>query len=57
MNSFEKIKAKIEELESDQEKFYQKGNGAAGARLRKGLLEIKALASEGRKEISEIKSK
>lgn len=57
MNNFQKIKNKIEEMEADASKFYDKGNGAAGARLRQGLLEIKNLAAEGRKEVSELKSK
>ena len=37
-------------------KFYVKENNAAGTRLRKGLQEIKKLASEMRKEISGIKN-
>lgn len=57
MNKFEAIKAKINEIEADADKFYNKGNSAAGTRLRAGLQDIKNLAAEGRKEVTEIKNK
>ena len=43
------------EIETEAEKFYTKGNKAAGTRLRKGLQEIKNLAQEIRVDVSEKK--
>ena len=57
MNKFEQIKAKIADMESDANKFYNAGIAAAGTRVRKGLQEIKVLASEGRQEVTELKAK
>lgn len=55
MNKFEEIKNAVALAEEDAEKFYKKGNKAAGTRVRAALLKIKELAHEGRKEISEAK--
>ncbi|MOA32813.1 hypothetical protein D3C78_1540620 [compost metagenome] len=44
-------------LEEDAEKFYNKGNNAAGTRVRKGMQDLKNLASEIRKEVTELKNK
>ncbi len=38
------------------EKFYEKGNKAAGTRVRKGLQDLKKLAQEVRLEIQNIKN-
>ena len=37
MKRYDELKALVEELEFDFEKFYSRGNKAAGTRLRKGL--------------------
>ena len=55
MEKFEDLKAKLVEIETEAEKFYTKGNKAAGTRLRKGLQEIKNLAQEIRVDVSEKK--
>lgn len=55
MERFEDLKAKLAEIEAEAEKFYSKGNKAAGTRLRKGLQEIKNLAQEIRVDVSEKK--
>ena len=57
MNSFEKIKEQIASAEVDAKKIYEKGNKAAGTRLRKAYLEIKNAASAGRNEVTELKNK
>lgn len=57
MNNFEKLKNAVAALEADAAKFYEKGNSAAGTRLRKGFQDIKNLATEGRKEVTELKAK
>ena len=52
MEKFEELKAKVAELEAEAEKFYVKGNKAAGTRLRKGLQDIKNLAQDIRVDVS-----
>ena len=55
MERFADLKAKLAEIEAEAEKFYTKGNKAAGTRVRKGLQEIKNLAQEIRVDVSEKK--
>jgi hypothetical protein len=55
MEKFEELKAKVAEIEAEADKFYGKGNKAAGTRLRKGLQEIKNLSQEIRVDVSEKK--
>lgn len=55
MENFNKLKELVSGMEADAEKFYEKGNGAAGTRVRKALMEIKKLAGEMRKEVAEKK--
>jgi hypothetical protein len=43
-------------LESDFEKFYEKGNQAAGTRVRGGLQALKTLAQEIRTEVQSKKN-
>ena len=57
MSSFAKLKELIAATEADATAFYEKGNKAAGTRLRKAYQEIKALAQEGRAEVLELKNK
>lgn len=56
MSKYEDLKAKIDEIEEDVGKFYDKGNNAAGTRIRKAMQEVKALAQDIRKEVQEIKN-
>ena len=53
----EKFFALADSLKEDATKFYEKNNGSAGTRLRKGLIKLKNLATEIRKDIQEIKNK
>jgi hypothetical protein len=46
----------IQSLEPDIEKFYSKGQSAAGTRLRKGLSELKKKAQELRNDIQAVKA-
>ncbi|MBU1101329.1 MAG: histone H1 [Bacteroidetes bacterium] len=46
----------LQSLDSDVEKFYDKGQAAAGTRVRKGLSELKRLAQEMRNEVQDMKS-
>lgn len=56
MSKYEDLKAKIDEIEEDVGKFYDKGNNAAGTRIRKAMQEVKALAQDIRKEVQEMKN-
>ena len=56
MSLYEDLKAKIDEIEEDVGKFYDKGNNAAGTRIRKAMPEVKALAQGIRKEVQERKN-
>ncbi|MEX0594448.1 MAG: histone H1 [Balneolaceae bacterium] len=56
MSRLEQIKALMSELEPEMEKFYDKGNKAAGTRARKQLQDLKKLSQEIRLEIQEIKN-
>ncbi|MGV3704239.1 MAG: histone H1 [Arcticibacter sp.] len=53
---FTELKELLAGLEADADKFYSKGNSAAGTRLRKGLQDIKNLAQTLRLEIQESKN-
>lgn len=56
MNRFEQVKELVASLEGDFVKFYEKGNKAAGTRVRKGMQEMKNLAQDIRKEVLEAKN-
>ncbi|ADY50726.1 hypothetical protein Pedsa_0140 [Pseudopedobacter saltans DSM 12145] len=53
---FNQLKDLISGLEADAEKFYQKGNSAAGTRLRKGLQDVKNLSQSIRLAVQETKN-
>jgi len=56
MKKIEELKSLVEELEDDANKFYDKGNKAAGTRLRKGCQNVKNLCQEIRIEVSQLKN-
>ncbi|GAB3340804.1 hypothetical protein GCM10027299_54530 [Larkinella ripae] len=51
MARFDEIKNLVLSLEGDFEKFYDKGNQAAGTRVRKGMQDLKTLAQNIRSEV------
>lgn len=53
---FTELKNLIAGIEADADKFYNKGNSAAGTRVRKGLQDLKNLAQAIRLEIQESKN-
>jgi hypothetical protein len=57
MKKFNDFKRMLSELEGDADKFYNKGNSAAGTRVRKGMQELKNLAQAIRLEVQEQKNK
>jgi hypothetical protein len=56
MKKFTELKSLIASLEADAEKFYTKGNSAAGTRVRKGMQDLKNLAQSIRLEVQESKN-
>lgn len=55
MEKFNQLKSLVDSMTEDYAKFFEKGNNAAGTRLRKSLQDIKKLAQEIRVEVSEKK--
>lgn len=55
MELFEKIVTLVETAKEDVEKFYVKGNKAAGTRVRKHMQELKILAQQVRIEVQNSK--
>ena len=56
MNKFTTLRDLVLSLEDDFEKFYDKGNNAAGTRVRKGMQDLKDLAQDIRKEVQDMKN-
>jgi hypothetical protein len=56
MSKFEEIKNLVMGLEADFDKFYNKGNQAAGTRVRKGMQDLKTMAQDIRKEVQDKKN-
>lgn len=57
MDNFKALRLLLEGAEMDTKAFYEKGNKAAGTRLRKTMLEVKQYAQDVRQEVSSIKQK
>ncbi len=57
MKRFDELKSLVESLEGDFQKFYDKGNQAAGTRVRKGMQELKNVSQNIRVEVQDIKNK
>ena len=56
MKKFEELRGLVMSLEDDFTKFYDKGNKAAGTRVRKGMQDLKVLAQDIRKEVQDMKN-
>jgi|TARA_R110000824_G_scaffold119748_1_gene273954 hypothetical protein len=56
MNLLEQIRELVATTEEDYEKFYEKGNAAAGTRVRKSMQELKSLAQELRLNVQATKN-
>lgn len=57
MKKFEELKKLIAAMQEDADKFYVKGNSAAGTRLRKSMQELKSFAQQIRDEVQQVKNK
>ena len=55
MKEYERIKQILASIEEDVIKFSEKGNAAAGTRVRKGLQDVKRACQEMRDAIQELK--
>lgn len=56
MARFDEVKELVLSLEGDFDKFYNKGNQAAGTRVRKGMQDLKTLAQDIRAEVQNKKN-
>lgn len=56
MSKYEDLIQAVQNLHTDFEKFYDKGQAAAGTRLRKGLSELRKLAQDVRKDVQDVKA-
>ncbi|GGC49145.1 histone H1 [Parapedobacter defluvii] len=57
MEKYNELKTLIASIEDDAVKFYEKGNNAAGTRVRTGLQKVKALAQDIRNAVTAAKNK
>jgi hypothetical protein len=55
MSRFSDLKEMVASMERDFQQFYDKGNKAAGTRVRKGMQELKQLAQDIRVEVQDQK--
>ena len=53
---FNELQAFVNDLERDFSQFYEKGNKAAGTRVRKAMQELKKMAQDIRTEVQERKT-
>ncbi|MDG1279375.1 MAG: histone H1 [Algoriphagus sp.] len=56
MSRFSEVRDMILGMEEDFVKFYEKGNQAAGTRVRKGMQDLKNIAQDIRKEVQDKKN-
>ncbi len=57
MDNLNQLHEILEGMKTDAEKFYDKGQNAAGTRLRKSLNDLRKKAAEIRKEIQDERAK
>ncbi len=56
MSKFADLKSFVDGLEDDFGKFYDKGNKAAGTRVRKAMQNLKGMAQDIRIEVQNMKN-
>lgn len=56
MDRFNELKDLIASIDEDAVKFYEKGNAAAGTRIRKALQQAKTLAQDIRNDVTAKKN-
>ena len=55
MEKFAQLQTILDGMKADLEKFYNKGQNAAGTRLRKELNNLRKLAADLRKDVQEVR--
>ena len=55
-NHYNSLKDAVADLEDDFSKFYEKGNKAAGTRIRKGMQDLKKMAQDIRLDVQDKKN-
>ena len=55
-NLLEQMITLLEETRDDNAKFFERGNNAAGTRVRKTMQEVKSMAQELRTEVQDAKN-
>ena len=55
-NLLEEMITLLEETRDDHEKFFERGNNAAGTRVRKAMQEVKSMAQDLRLDVQETKN-
>ena len=56
MEKFNQLVQFVQSLETDFHKFYEKGQAAAGTRVRKGLSELRKICQDVRKDVQDVKA-
>ena len=56
MNLLEQIRELVASTQEDHDRFYSKGNAAAGTRVRKNMQELKSLAQDLRLDVQSTKN-
>ena len=56
MDKYQQLVDFMKGLETDFHKFYEKGQSAAGTRVRKGLSDLRKLCQEVRKDVQDVKA-
>ncbi|NQV73588.1 histone H1 [bacterium] len=56
MSRFADLKGFVDGLEDDFSKFYEKGNKAAGTRVRKAMQDLKSMSQDIRVEVQNMKN-
>lgn len=56
MEKYNELVRFVQSLETDFQKFYEKGQSAAGTRVRKGLSELRKLCQDVRNDVQAVKS-
>ena len=56
MDRYQQLQDLLDGVKDDFDKFYEKGNKAAGTRVRKAMQELKGLAQEIRVEVQDKKN-
>lgn len=56
MEKFNQLVQFVQSLEGDFQKFYVKGQAAAGTRVRKGLSDLRKLCQEIRNDVQDVKA-